>query len=251
MTAPAPARPGLPRAPGIEPRLNRLALLPLIGLALAGSAPAVAQVSGRVSLDSQYRARGYAVVWGDPVATATIGVDHPSGVYANGLILVGMRDGEPGIAGFQAGGGYARRVSPTVSLDIGLVHTEYARVIGGPLALRYTEGYVGVTRRNLTARAYYSPGYFARGRRTLYGEVEGNWGSTRSVAFAIHLGAFTYLARPPLATARTILDWRATVSRGVGPIDVYLSVSGRGPGGDTYAATRGRAVAAIGAALTF
>ena len=217
-----------------------------------GVAPSVsAQVSGRVSVESQFRSRGYAIAEAHPVATATIAYDDNSGVYANGMILLGTHEGDVGVAGYQAGLGYAARLSGSASIDVGVVQTEYARAAGGQLNIHYTEAYAGVTAHGITARAYYSPNYNVRGRHTVYAEVEGNFRPADKWNLNLHLGSLTYLSDPPRYTARARYDWRATVSRNIGRVEVYTSLSGRGPGGDYYARNKGRAVATFGVALGF
>ena len=122
---------------------------------------------------------------------------------------------------------------------------------GGPRRLAYTEFYAGLTVRGVSARAYYARDYISRRRETLYVEADGGARLAPKLSLAIHLGALTDLGTPPPFTARTRFDWRATVSRLLGPFELYAGLSGRGPGADVYAPTKGRAVATIGAAFVF
>lgn len=227
----------------------------LLILALPASivaAPAAhAQVSGRVSIDSQYRSRGYQITEAGPVITAAIGYDHSSGIYAGGVVIAGAQDSEIGVAGYQANIGYAARVTRALSIEAGVQRTAYARRVGGPLGLAYTELYAGLTFRAITARAYYSPDYFRAGRHTLYAEIDGSSRLLPKLNFNGHLGALSYLGAPPLYTARTRIDWRATISRSLGPFEIYAGLSGRGPGSDYYARSKGRAVVTVGAAFAF
>ncbi|QDZ08768.1 hypothetical protein FPZ24_15915 [Sphingomonas panacisoli] len=213
--------------------------------------PAHAQVSGRVSIDSQYRSRGYQITDASPVVTAAISYDDRSGAYASGVVIAGVEDSDIGIAGYEATLGYAARVTRALSIEAGVQRTAYARRTGERLALAYDELYAGLTFRAITARIYYSPDYLRPGRRTLYTEVEGSLRVLPKLNVNAHVGALTDLGTPPPFVARSRIDWRVTVSRLLGPFELYAGLSGRGPGADFYARTRGRAVATIGAAFAF
>jgi uncharacterized protein (TIGR02001 family) len=227
----------------------------LLILALPASivaAPAAhAQVSGRVSIDSQYRSRGYQITEAGPVITAAISYDHGSGIYANGVVVAGTQDSEIGIVGYEANIGYAARLTRALSIEGGVQRTAYAPQTDGPLGLRYTEFYAGLTFRAIAARVYYSPDYLRAGRRILYTEIDGSARLLPKLNFNAHLGALSYLGAPPLYTARTRIDWRATISRSLGPFEVYAGLSGRGGGSDYYTRSKGRAVATVGAAFVF
>jgi uncharacterized protein (TIGR02001 family) len=212
---------------------------------------AQAQVSGRISIDSQYRSRGYQIADASPVATASISYDHSSGIYASAVVIVGVQDSDVGVAGYEANIGYAARLTPALSIEGGVQRTAYARRTAGPLGLRYTELYAGLTFRAITARVYYAPDYLRAGRGTLYTEVDGSIRLLPKLNVNAHLGALSDLGTPPLHNARTRIDWRATISRSLGPFELYAALSGRGPGADYYARTKGRAVVTVGAAFAF
>jgi len=166
-------------------------------------------------------------------------------------VIAGVQGSEIGVAGYEATIGYAARVTRALSVEAGVQRTAYARQAGGPLGLAYTELYAGLTFRAITARVYYAPDYLRPGRRTLYTEIDASARLLPNVNVNAHLGALTYLGTPPLYVARTRLDWRATVSRSFGPFEIHAGLSGRGPGRDYYARSKGRAVATVGAAFAF
>jgi len=226
-------------------------LILALPVSILGAPGAHAQVAGRVSIDSQYRSRGYQITESSPVVTATISYDHSSGVYAGAVVIAGVQGSEIGVAGYEANIGYAARLTRALSIEAGVQRTAYARRSGGPLGLRYTELYAGLTFRAITARVYYSPDYLRPGRNTLYTEVDGSVRLLPRLNFNAHLGALSDLGTPPPFTARTRIDWRATISQSLGPFEIYTSLSGRGSGADYYARSKGRAVATVGAAFAF
>ncbi|MEO5938210.1 MAG: TorF family putative porin [Sphingomonas sp.] len=229
---------------------TRLLILAL-PVSILATPTAQAQVAGRVSIDSQYRSRGYQVTESSPVFTAAVSYDDRSGIYASGVVIAGAQGSEIGVAGYEATIGYATRVTRALSIEVGVQRTAYARRASGPLRLAYTELYAGLTFRAVTARVYYAPDYLRPGRRTFYAEVEGSVRLLPKLNFNAHLGALTDLGTPLPNNARTRIDWRATVSRSFGPFEVYAALSGRGPGADYYARSKGRAVATFGAAFAF
>lgn len=226
-----------------------------VGLALSTclliAAPAHAQLSGQVSIESDYRNRGYSVTDAKPAVTGSLSYDHKSGIYANGLLIVAASDSDAGLSGFEVNLGYAVKVSQRAAVEAGIVRTEYATAPGASLSLKYTEVYAGLTVGRFAARAYYSPNYIGKDRRTLYTQIQANIVPLKDWNLSLSVGALTYLTDPPRYTKRSRYDWRATISRHVGPAEIYASLTGRGPGSDYYARSRGRAVITAGAAISF
>src|SRR5579863_229225 len=67
-------------------RTDVLALL-LAAAASGWAASAAAQVSGSVSVMSEYIVRGYSVSAGKPAASLNLSYDDPSGLYLNGSLI--------------------------------------------------------------------------------------------------------------------------------------------------------------------
>ena len=134
-------------------------------------APAGAQIIGSASVESDLRFRGYSVSSGDPAATIDLGYDHESGLYVNGSATVGFDQSDPALLAYQLNAGYAARITPSVSIDAGVVRSWYTRH-SGTGDTHYTEAYLGVTAHGIASRVYYSPDYLRPGVHTLYAEVE-------------------------------------------------------------------------------
>lgn len=221
--------------------------------AVGYSAPALAQVAGSIGIESDYRLRGYSLSDGRPTATAQVAYDHRSGAYLNvAAIGVAGRD-QAELLGLQGNIGYARRLSPTVSIDGGVHRSAYKIGYYGEWE-RYTEGYVGLTVRQVTARIFYSPHYFREGVATVYGEIDAALQPSPKWRLSAHAGALTYVRLPAYyyGNRKRQLDWRLAASRQFGRFEVHAALSGGGPGKEYYAGkVRDRTALTAGASLNF
>ncbi|HYD24032.1 MAG TPA: TorF family putative porin [Croceibacterium sp.] len=197
-------------------------------LAAAGlAAPASAQLAAEASIQTDYRLRGYSLSGERPVAAVSLSYDDPSGLYAGATALGMVRRGEPELLGVQANLGYATRVAPGVSLDGGVYRAEYAYGYGTSRNYHYTELYLGLATRRVTARLRYSPDYFYADTPTLYAEVEAGIEPAPNWFVSAHAGALTYLEKPPPYLPRRTYDWRVGASRQLGRLGIHLDLSGR------------------------
>jgi uncharacterized protein (TIGR02001 family) len=198
--------------------------------------PASAQVSGSVDIESDYRLRGYSLSAGRPAATAQIGYDDDSGLYLS-LSATGVlgRD-DPLFLGVQGNIGYARRVSRKLSIDGGVVRSQYRAPDRRNRSRDYTEFYLGLAADPFSVRVYYSPDYYRSGMSILYGEVEATVTPAKDWRINGHLGSLVYLTTPaqyfPGRAAR--YDWRIGVARRLGNFDLHAAFSGGGPGKEYY-----------------
>ncbi|HEX7850221.1 MAG TPA: TorF family putative porin [Sphingomonas sp.] len=200
------------------------------------AAPAVAQVSGSVDIESDYRLRGYSLSAGRPVATAQIGYDDDSGVYFNLSATGEIGRDDPPFLGVQGNIGYARRLNQKLSIDGGIVRSQYRSPDRDSRSHEYTEVYLGIASDPFSARLYYSPDYDRPYVSTLYGEVEATFRPAKNWRLNGHLGSLVYLATPaPYLPGRAArYDWRLGLSRELGPFDLHAALSGGGPGKEYY-----------------
>lgn len=161
--------------------------------------------------------------------------DDNSGLYLNGSAFRALaHDHDPALYGFTANVGYARRISPALSIDGGVLDSEYHNRYGYG-ATRYTELYLGLLTSHLASHIYYSPNYFRAGSSTLYAELEGTVRTIKELRLNAHIGRLTYIAQPsgrPLRSDQ--YDWRLTASRRFGMFDLHVALTGGGPGKDYY-----------------
>jgi len=179
-----------------------------------------------LSLQSDYRVRGYSMSHSRPAAALSLSYDHASGAYLNGLAII-SRDGDddPALTGVIENLGYARRLSSRASIDLGLVHSEYFQRYGTVGTGRYTEAYVGLATPHLSSRLSYSPDYFRHGVSTLYGEVNVGWETVAQIRLDAHVGYLDCLDAPPWRRCSSQYDWRVGVSRQFERLDLNASLS--------------------------
>lgn len=186
--------------------------------------------------------------------TLDLSYDLPSGLYLSGSSFGSLpARGEPGLLGLAGVLGYARRLSAGVSADGGVSRWDYVGMGRSGHHTGYTEAYLGLATRRLSAHVHYSPDYFSPGSRTLYGEVEGNIGAPADIRLSAHLGMLGYLDsaayRPAMAPR---FDWRIGASRQFGAVDVRATLSGGRPGPQVYdGPPRPRTQFTVGAGYTF
>ncbi|MEO7691146.1 MAG: TorF family putative porin [Sphingomonas sp.] len=227
------------------------ALLIATGITLAS--PAEAQIAGSISVESDYRYRSRSLSSGHPVVTANLDYDDKSGFFIDGSITAMLSGERPGVLGVQGNIGYATRLSSKLSIDVGVLRSQYMASYAGDRAAHYTELYLGLTRRRVSSRVYFSPDYFHSGISTLYGEIEGVIDPAKDWHLTAHVGGLIYLSRPtPYGNRRDQHDWRLGVSRQLGAFEVHLNLSGGGPGSDYYGSEpHGRTALVVGATRSF
>lgn len=197
------------------------------------AAPAPAQVSGSIGVDTDYRYRGYSLSAGQPAATLQLGYDDESGAYANLSATVAIDD-DPRFVGMQGNIGYARRIGRKLTVDGGVVRTQYRATYPGGRARNYTEIYGGFSLDPVSVRLSWSPDY-RPGRDALYGEVEASFTPAPRWRIDLHAGALQEVGGGAGYSPMLRYDWRVGVARRLGAFDVHAALSGGGPGQDYYA----------------
>lgn len=138
-----------------------------VGLAGAlWAADALCQVSGSVSLLSDYRYRGVSLTGNRPAIQASVVYDDASGAYAGGFASnVRFASG----ASLQAVGfaGYATRFG-RVDADVGVSGSHFTR----PGYLDYGELHAGLAFEGLATRVSWAPTYFGDDKGSVYLELD-------------------------------------------------------------------------------
>lgn len=170
-----------------------------------------AQVSGTVTVVSDYRYRGVSLSDGRPAAQLSVAYDHTSGWYAGAFASTVQRVAQSsGTLQVLSYIGYAHRMSSELTWDLGASYSAYP----GAWEYSYPEVHFGVVSERVGARIYYAPDYFGQGFSTLYAEVNGARPLQDRLHLIGHLGVLRRNGRNP-ATENSSHD-RFDVRAGIG-----------------------------------
>jgi uncharacterized protein (TIGR02001 family) len=207
----------------------------LIGAAtVVCSSPAAAQTSAAVSVFTDDRYRGYTLSDGRPVAIVDLYYDDPSGFYGtlSGKLVASEDEGVRPL-GLILNAGYAKRLSSGITIDAGVTQSAYSVYSDRAAARSYSEAYVGVSARFLTARVYASPDYLKGG--TIYGELNASAEIAPKLSLSGHAGLLLPLGRSEYGYSyRREFDWRIGIARQFGPVRLQVAWTGVRPGQNLY-----------------
>jgi uncharacterized protein (TIGR02001 family) len=217
-------------APRLVAARTASALIILTALATATSARAGASAS--VSVASDYRYRGVSLSDQRPVVSLDVAADFANGVYL-GASALGVW---PAHAGFRAlslqeYAGYARRLGPELTADIGVSNANYTEAYAGGASASDQELYVGLSGHGVTGRVFYAPNYFGHGYPTVYGELSGVMRPRPSWRLSGQLGVLSRTGGGDEGD-RVRLDWRFAVAKEIKALTLETAVVGRSGGGD-------------------
>jgi uncharacterized protein (TIGR02001 family) len=205
--------------------------------ALAFTSPAAAQVGTSISIFSDNRFRGYSLSNGRPVGILDLSYDAPNGFYAalSGSVVATRHDGLQPL-GLQLNGGYAKRLSSGLTIDVGVVQSNYSRYSSRNAGKSYTEVYAGLAGKILSSRISLSPDYLKPDTWTLYGEVDANVPAGKKLRVAGHVGILAPLDRRGYygESLRPELDWRLSLARDLGPVTLSVAWTGISRNRDLY-----------------
>lgn len=198
-----------------------------VAAAIAPGGPAGAQVSTELTLQSDYRVRGYSLSDEKPALTLTVGYDDRSGFFAGGAATAIWADGSPRLLGAFGYVGYAVRLSRTVSADGGILQTRYTDDAAFGRTIDYTEMFVGISTPPLSAHLFFSPDYYETGLASLYGQVRGSLEIAPDVTLNADVGHLVYLEQPANYHIPQRLDWRLAAAHQFGRANAFVALSGR------------------------
>ena len=146
---------------------------------------ACAQVSGSVTLVSDYRYRGISLSDGRPTAQLSVSYDRPDGWYAGAFASrVRFRPRSSDETQLLTYLGYARRSSSGLSWELGAKYAAFT----GRYDYDYPEVYVGLASDRLGARIYYAHRYFGADAPLTYIELNGAHELSDRLRLMAHLG---------------------------------------------------------------
>ncbi|MFO1318614.1 MAG: TorF family putative porin [Burkholderiales bacterium] len=160
------------------------------GLAMAFiAAPAAAQISGSVTLHSDYRHRGVSYSEGDPSLQFTLAYDHRSGLFAGGsLHSVKIEPVETDTkVQALAYAGYARALGAGWGGEVGVLRYAYPGSRSIP-SWDYTEYFAGVSHGRSSLRVFRSFNYFGEGGPSWYVDANHAIDLGRGFSLGLHAG---------------------------------------------------------------
>lgn len=193
---------------------------------LAGATTArAAAASGSLSVLSDYRYRGLSLSDERPVVSLDLAGDFTNGIYL-GASALGVWTAHSGFRalGLQEYAGYARRLNPQITGEVGVTNANYTEAYVGGSAVRNTEVYVGLSGHGLAGRLFYSSNYFNQGYPTLYGELNGVARLRAGWRLTGHVGVLTRTSR----AERVNYDWRVGVAKEIKAVTLEAAVTGAG-----------------------
>lgn len=184
-----------------------------------------------VSLSSSGWFRGYSTSSGHPVAWFDLSYDLSSGAYA-GVSASVLAEGS-GVHGHavQVYGGYAHKVSPALTLDLGAVHSSFSHYSALPGGRSYTELFLGLSGKMLSGRLSFSPKYLT-GHATAYAEVNASAPVGGGFSLEGHAGMLKALSGG--YGNGTDYDWWAGVTRRLHGFSLRADWVGGAPGREYY-----------------
>src|SRR4030095_11551672 len=151
----------------------------------AACSAAAAQTAFGVAALSDYRYRGVSLSDERPTVRASVAHD-AAGLWYAGASLVGVSL-EPGGRQLQGigYGGLTGALSQRVGWEAGATVVRFSI----DTTSDYHEWFAGIHGERWNARLHYSPNYFGRSVRTVYGELNSGKSLSRSLRATAHLGA--------------------------------------------------------------
>lgn len=162
----------------------------LIFSIFAVTGKAYAQVSGSITLASDYSYRGISLSNEQPVAQLNLVYDAPDGWYAGAFgskvkLNSNSSEGEQ----ILLYSGFSQRLRSGVIWEAGAT----AAIFPKSTDLNYGEVFTGLMFDNLSARIYYSPNYIGLNNKTLYLEANADYQLQERLDVFSHIGWLVYL----------------------------------------------------------
>jgi uncharacterized protein (TIGR02001 family) len=205
-----------------------------------------AQVSGSLTLVSDYRFRGVSLSHNRPAVQLGAVYDDARGWYA-GAFASTVQFAYPSSRELQTTTfvGYVWRFPSGLSSEVG---TDYSAFTGAG-GYSYPEVYWGIAYENLSGRLYYAPRYFAQDSDAVYGEVNGAQPLLDRVRLLAHAGVLrdstenVYTGR----AVHHVVDARVGVGVDFDQFSVQLNWVGSSSANAVYpvTGTRGRNAAVL------
>jgi uncharacterized protein (TIGR02001 family) len=184
-----------------------------------------AQVGLSLAAVSDYRYRGVSLSDDRPAASLSITLDHRSGLYAGGkLIVADIKHEGVEVVGYMDYAGFAARPQPKLSVDLGVINYNLTSYRFRKRTVDYTELYAGFVTDHFNAHLYYAPDYYQSGVRTLYTDLGGGFRPAPRMKLFGHVGVLAPIGgRIGPGTRKVRYDFRAGGSVALGQAELSLT----------------------------
>ena len=156
---------------------------------LAGSQAALAEISGNVTLTTDYRFRGYSQTTSDPAVQGGFDYSHESGFYAG---IWGSNVEFAGSLELDYYAGFSGDVTDGLGFDVGILYYDYpGGDLGGvdPGVPRFYDGLSGdVGPVSLSGTISYSDDYFGESGTSFYYDLGASMDLPEEFSLAVHFG---------------------------------------------------------------
>lgn len=171
--------------------------------------------------------RGETISSSDPVIAASVSLDTRSGFFAGASASLALDTEVPRISSMVQYAGWARREG-NMTLEFGVIHRSYARIVDTDYRRGFFEGFAGVGLGAVRTRMYVSPDYLRDGRASYYMEVNAPLLKHDKWRLEGHAGLslIPFDKGTGRGGLRRYQDWRLTVTRPLGPLFLSLGVNG-------------------------
>lgn len=171
--------------------------------------------------------RGESISDNDPALSLSLSLDGDSGWFAGASASVAAGNSDLRMTYASQYAGYAIR-SGSTSLEAGLIHRTYDRIVDADYRKDFFEFYAGLTHKSIKARIYVSPDYRRKSRASYYGEINARLVAIDSWGLDGHAGMslIPVEEQPGQTSWHSYQDWRLQISRPVGKLFLSAGVAG-------------------------
>lgn len=192
--------------------------------------------------------RGYSLSDDRPVAILDLTYDAPNGVYGavSGTLVTSRHDGIQPL-GVEVDAGFAKRLNAGLTLDIGATHSSYSHYSSRGTSSSYSEAYIGLGAKFLSARLSISPDYLQSHSWSAYGELNGSVAIASKLRLNGHIGLVVpFTSYGYDQSHHREVDWRIGAAKDVGRLTLSAAWTGvaRGAGMAQHRVRKSRALVA-------
>ncbi len=197
---------------------------------LAGSQAALAEISGNVTLTTDYRFRGYSQTTSDPAVQGGFDYSHESGFYAG---IWGSNVEFAGSLELDYYAGFSGDITDGLGFDVGIIYYDYPGGDLGGVDPEFTEFYGGLSGDvgpvSLSGTISYSDDYFGESGNSFYYDLGASFGLPQDFTLSAHYGYQTIddgeITKAGFFSSNedSYSDWSIGVSRSYMDLDFDLS----------------------------